>query len=74
MTLRGKDYCNCEHAHMLREAIEKASTLLATPGTSFSRVVYAQQVLDKALTADHDACLDLWGDLQTAKECERIIK
>lgn len=64
MTLRGKDYCNCEHAHMLREAIERAITLLATPGTLTNSVVPAKQVLDKALTADHDACIELWGDMK----------
>jgi hypothetical protein len=62
MTLRGKDYCNCDHAHVLREAIESALCALAT-GSEYG----ATLVLKNALTADAEACDDLWGDLQESK-------
>ena len=65
MTLRGKDYCNCEHARMLRAAVEHAVgqiPLGASPVT--------KSILEHALKMDHEACLDLWGDLKES-ESER---
>ncbi len=57
MSLRGKDYCNCDHASMLREAIESALVALAT-GSEYG----ATLALKRALAADADACNDLWND------------
>ena len=57
MTLRAKDYCNCEHASVLREAIESALTALAA-GSEYG----ATLTLKRALAADADACQLLWND------------
>ena len=57
--LRGKDYCNCEHASVLREAIESALTALAA-GSEYG----ATLTLKRALATDADACHDLWNDLR----------
>ena len=57
MTLRGKDFCNCDHACMLREAIESALVALAA-GSEYG----ATLTLKNALAADADACNDLWND------------
>lgn len=59
MSLRGKDYCNCDHAQVLREAIESALVALAA-GSEYG----ATLTLKRALATDADACQDLWGTLE----------
>lgn len=51
--LRGKDYCNCEHAHMLRAAIQDAMDAANTETVAL--------ILSRALDADADAERDLWN-------------
>ena len=58
MTLRGKDYCNCEHAHMLRAAIEHA--LKQVP---LGEATTTKAILTHALRVDAAANQDLWGDV-----------
>jgi hypothetical protein len=65
MTLRGKDYCNCDHAHILREAIESALCALAG-GSEYG----ATLTLKNALAEDASACEDLWGDIRDTKSKE----
>ena len=47
MTLRGKDYCNCEHARMFRGHIEAALKALGRQD-----LWMCQEELSKALEAD----------------------
>lgn len=56
MALRGKDYCNCEHASILRNAIRKAHDALKS-GERLS----AARLLREALEEDSTARLDLWS-------------
>jgi len=51
--MRGKDYCNCEHAQFLCDAINEAWVELALPTTYKERL--ADAILRKAIDADHDA-------------------
>ena len=62
MKLRGKDYCNCDHAKMLRKAIEEA--VAALPKELRFK---AHSNLEAALDEDHAACMDLWGDLRESE-------
>lgn len=57
MTLRGKDYCNCDHASMLRDAIESALRSLDA-GSGYG----AALTLKMALATDAAACQELWND------------
>jgi hypothetical protein len=66
MTLRGKDYCNCEHAHMLREALEMIQRAL--DGTRFDAVARAKAVCAAKLLEDSQACEDLWGDIHFERD------
>jgi hypothetical protein len=66
MALRGKDYCNCEHAHMLREALEMIQRALdADP---IHGVAHAKAVCSAKLLEDSQACDDLWGDIHNENE------
>jgi len=63
--LRGKDYCNCEHAHMLRAHLELALLALDTeikpvPAASAS----AKALIRRALKIDAAACKDLWDTVR----------
>ena len=49
--MRGKDYCSCEHARMLSEAIAKAWARCPLGATETA------DVLKAALDAEHDAML-----------------
>jgi hypothetical protein len=60
MALQGKDYCNCDHAHILREAIESALCALAA-GSNYG----ATLTLKNALAEDAEACNDLWAEMHT---------
>jgi hypothetical protein len=64
MTLRGKDYCNCEHAHMLRAAVEHALGQIPLGAAPVTR-----SILEHVLAADAAACRDLWGDV-TDDRCQ----
>jgi len=63
--LRGKDYCNCDHAKLLREAIETA--LIRVAASSELSAYRVRLVLERALNADHEACTELWGDLKESE-------
>jgi hypothetical protein len=58
MTLRGKDYCNCDHAHFLRDAIIAAHAVAIVDPEA------ASKILCDVLLKDHEACIDLWGNIQ----------
>lgn len=51
MTLRGKDFCNCEHAQLLRAAIEDALAILEHT----KEMADAQDALYSALCEDNEA-------------------
>ena len=57
MTLRGKDFCNCDHAQLLRTAIERARFELRFPSGS----IPAMTILREALEEDNRAKIELWG-------------
>lgn len=59
MTLRGKDYCNCDHAQHLRLALKQAQFELRFP----SGRINAASVIRKALDIDNAARIDLWGNI-----------
>lgn len=65
MTLRGKDYCNCEHAQLLRDALLDTRAALQRGDT-----VEAAGFIRRALDTDKAAHLDLWGTLGN-KESEK---
>lgn len=67
MRLRGKDFCNCDHAQLLHKAVREAHALLKARAP-----INAATVLREALEEHSEARLDLWGADEI--EIERIRK
>ena len=57
--LRGKDYCNCDHVQMFRDAVEDAHTKLVryweTPEERRKNIQRAIMILSNAMAEDMQA-------------------
>jgi len=60
MKLRGKDYCNCEHAQLLRDALLDTRDALQR-----GNPIEAAGFIRRALDTDSAARIELWGNEPT---------